>query len=75
MEIYDRKLKKTVDEVDVNANTTKKLYDTFWGRVLVKILKRPFVTKFVGFVLSKNKRLVEMDVYGLNTDPGNLITV
>ena len=53
MEIYDRKLKKTVDEVDVNANTTKKLYDTFWGRVLVKILKRPFVTKFVGFVLSR----------------------
>ena len=53
MKIYDRKLKQTIDEIDVNAKTVPRLYNTLGGRILLKILIRPSMSKIVGFVLSR----------------------
>ena len=53
MKIYDRSLKKIVDEVDTNAVSVKLLYNNLLGRIVVKALTRPSISKLNGKRYSK----------------------
>ena len=48
MEIYNRKQKKVVSEIDNVGSMAKNLYTTFFGRVILKVLIRPWISKLVG---------------------------
>ena len=74
MKIYSRDLKKTIDEVDTNAKSVKFLYNNIFGRLLLKVLTRPFISKLNGIrysskrsarLISKfvSKNEIDMSVY------------
>lgn len=53
MKIYNRDLKKVVEEVDTNAFSVKLLYNNVLGRIVVKALTRPTISKLNGKRYSK----------------------
>ena len=53
MKIYNRELKKVVDEIDTNAKSVQFLYNNFFGRLILKILITPFISKLNGIRYSK----------------------
>jgi phosphatidylserine decarboxylase len=55
MLIYNRELKKVVDEVDTNAKSVKLLYNNFFGRVTLKIATKPTISKLNGIRYSKKR--------------------
>ena len=55
MQVYDRKIKKVVDEVDTNAKSVQFLYNNFFGRIILKILINPSISKLNGVRYSKKK--------------------
>ena len=53
MEVYNRELKKKIDEVDTNAKSVDLLYNSFLGRVVLKLLVRPTISKLNGIRYSR----------------------
>ena len=45
--------RKTVKIKDATNSNVEKLYSSFGGRVVLKVLIRPKLSKFVGFILDK----------------------
>ena len=46
-------MRRTVNINDVNKPIVEKLYSTIWGRAILKVLTRPSVSNFVGFILDR----------------------
>ena len=53
MKIYNRELKEIVEEVDTNAFSVKLLYNNVLGRIVVKALTKPAISKLNGKRYSK----------------------
>ena len=53
MKVYDRNLKKIIDEVDTNAKSVKILYNNIFGRTILKVLIKPHISKLNGIRYSK----------------------
>lgn len=68
MEIYDRKLKKVVDEVDTNAKSVQFLYNNFFGRIILKVATRPFISKLNGIRYSKKRSAKIIDKFVLKNE-------
>ncbi len=57
MKIYNRELKKVVNEVDTNAKSVQFLYNNFFGRIILKIIINPFISKINGMRYSKKSSI------------------
>ncbi len=55
MKIYNRDLKKVVDEVDTNAKSVQFLYNNFFGRIILKVATKPVISKINGVRYSKKR--------------------
>lgn len=55
MKVYNRDLKKVVNEVDTNAKSVKLLYNNFLGRTVLKLIVNPSISKLNGIRYSKKR--------------------
>ncbi len=68
MLIYNRELKKVVDEVDTNAKSVRFLYNNFFGRIILKILINPTISKLNGIRYSKKSSATKIPKFVLKNE-------